>query len=68
MGLVAYDSDRPDDTAHTNLTVNVNRNPNAPNFIDSNYQRTVNESYPISVSLVQIEASDNDGVSHILVK
>ncbi|KAL5018742.1 hypothetical protein ScPMuIL_004464 [Solemya velum] len=61
VGLFAYDSAWPNDRAHTNLTISINRNPNAPSFIEASYLRTVNESYPLGVSLVQIEATDLDG-------
>lgn len=56
----------PDDFAVANMTVNVNRNPNAPVWVGgiSNYQVTVNASERTGFVLVNVEAQDIlDGVS-----
>ena len=63
LGLLAYDTAYPTQIAYTNITINVNRNPNAPVFTAQNYERTVTEDYQLGFSLVQLETSDNDGVS-----
>ena len=63
LGLAAYDSNYPDDKAYANATISVNRNPNAPGFTTSAYSITVNESFPLAVSLLQIAGQDDDQVS-----
>ncbi|XP_061182373.1 cadherin EGF LAG seven-pass G-type receptor 2-like [Saccostrea echinata] len=60
LGLSAYDSDYPNDKAYANVTITVNRNPNAPSFTSPSYSKTINESYPLAVSLVQINGWDAD--------
>ena len=64
LGLAAYDSNYPDDKAYANATISVNRNPNAPGFTTSAYSITVNESFPLAVSLLQIAGQDDDQVPH----
>lgn len=63
LQLVAYDIAYPQDRAFTNLTVNVNRNPARPRFIQTSYSRRISEDYALGVSLVQINATDDDSVS-----
>ena len=63
LGLVAFDDAYPLQTAVTNITIGVNRNQNAPVFNPSTYVRTISEDYTLGLSLVQVEVSDNDGVS-----
>ena len=63
LGLAAYDSNYPNDKAYANATISVNRNPNAPGFTTSAYSITVNESFPLAVSLLQIAGQDDDQVS-----
>uniref|UniRef100_A0A8W8I309 Cadherin domain-containing protein n=1 Tax=Magallana gigas TaxID=29159 RepID=A0A8W8I309_MAGGI len=60
LGLTAYDSDYPNDKAYANVTITVNRNPNAPDFTNPSYSITVNESYPLAVSLLQVSGQDAD--------
>lgn len=63
LRLLAYDTAYPSQIAYTNITINVNRNPNAPRFNPQSYERTITEDFTLGRSLVQIEASDPDGVS-----
>ncbi|XP_052689553.1 protocadherin Fat 4-like [Crassostrea angulata] len=60
LGLAAYDSDYPNDKAYANVTLTVNRNPNAPDFTNPSYSITVTESYPLAVSLLQVSGQDAD--------
>ncbi|XP_060080745.1 protocadherin Fat 4-like, partial [Ylistrum balloti] len=61
LGLIAYDSLYPADTASTNITISINRNPNGPSFTRSSYIREISEEYAVGISLIQLEASDADG-------
>ncbi|KAJ8319080.1 hypothetical protein KUTeg_004171 [Tegillarca granosa] len=63
LQLVAYDIAYPDDRAVTNLTVNVNRNPARPRFLQTSYTVRIGEDYALGVSLVQINATDDDSHS-----
>ncbi|KAH3873299.1 hypothetical protein DPMN_036531 [Dreissena polymorpha] len=65
LGLLAYDTAYPTQIAYTNLTVIVNRNPNAPVFNPQTYQRTISEDYVLGLDLVQLTVSDADGVSRM---
>lgn len=62
LGLAAFDSDYPNDKAYANVTLTVIRNPNAPEFTNPSYSITVNESYPLAVSLLQVSGQDADQV------
>ncbi|XP_052789252.1 cadherin-23-like [Mya arenaria] len=61
LGLLAYDTAYPGQVAYTNITILVNRNPNAPVFNPQTYQRSIMEDYTLGFSLVQIETNDADG-------
>lgn len=63
LGVVVYDIAYPEDRDATNVTITVDRNPSPPVFIPPQYLRTINESYPIGLSLVQLTATDPDNVS-----
>lgn len=63
--MVAYDTAYPSQVASTNITISVNRNPRAPEFVAQNYERTITEDYTLGLSLVQITATDADGVCKI---
>lgn len=60
---MAYDTGAPSQIAYENVTIVVNRNPNAPFFSPSSYSRVVGEDFAPGSSLFQLTASDNDGVS-----
>ena len=66
LGLIAFDDAYPLQTAITNITISVNRNPNAPVFNPQVYTRSISEDYTLGFSLVQVEVSDDDGVGVIL--
>lgn len=61
--MVVYDVEYPEDMGKTNITINVDRNPGVPSFNPSVYTKTINESYPLGISLLQLVASDPDNVS-----
>lgn len=63
LGLVAFDDAYPLQTVTTNITISVNRNPNAPVFNPQVYTRVISEDYTLGRSLVQVNVSDADGVS-----
>jgi len=63
LGLLAYDTQYPSEIAYTNISIVVNRNPNAPVFTQQTYERTITEDYILGYSLIQINTSDADGVS-----
>uniref|UniRef100_K1QE50 Protocadherin Fat 1 n=1 Tax=Magallana gigas TaxID=29159 RepID=K1QE50_MAGGI len=56
LGLAAYDNDYPNDKAYANVTITVNRNPNAPDFTNPSYSITINESYLLAL---QVRLRDN---------
>ena len=62
LGVRAYDTSAPSQIAYANVTIAVNRNPNAPFFSPSSYSRTVGEDFAPGTSLFQLTANDNDGV------
>ncbi|KAK3584482.1 hypothetical protein CHS0354_018067 [Potamilus streckersoni] len=61
LGVKAYDTVYPNQVTFTNVTININRNPNAPMFNPSFYARTIAEDYTIGISLVDVDVSDADG-------
>jgi hypothetical protein len=67
LGVVVYDIAYPEDRDATNITITVDRNPSPPVFNPQQYLRTINESYPIGLSLVQLSASDPDNVSKVVL-
>ncbi|KAK3089813.1 hypothetical protein FSP39_006721 [Pinctada imbricata] len=64
LGIMAYDTSAPSQIAYENVTIVVNRNPNAPFFQPSSYSRVVGEDFAPGSSLFQLTASDNDGPSN----
>ena len=65
LEVVAYDDLYPDDRATATVTITVNRNPGRPQFTDPNgpiYTRTIDEAFPVPEVVVDINATDLDGV------
>jgi hypothetical protein len=60
---MAYDTAAPTQISYANVTIDVNRNPNAPQFRTQVYDPVIPENYDLGRSLVQLEATDGDGVS-----
>ena len=46
----------------TNLTVVINRNPTAPRWEIDSYSETVNEEVVFGTNIINLEATDDDGV------
>lgn len=66
--LFAYDSVYPSDKATATALITVNRNPNAPVFFPSqSYRETVSENFPIGGAVIDVNATDADGVSMMFV-
>ena len=53
---------RDTDVDTTNLTVTVNRNPNAPSLDKTNYNEVVDEYERFGTVVVRLESSDLDAV------
>ena len=65
---MAYDSVIPDNQATTDVTITVIRNPAAPVFSPSaDYNRNVNENATIGSLMVDVNATDQDGVCTAVV-
>lgn len=63
----AYDSRSPESSAVTvNITVNVYRNQNAPVFANAAYSMQIDDIYPIGNIILNVTATDQDGVSWFL--
>ena len=61
--LEAYDSAYPLNRARADLTIQVGRNQFGPVFSPTRYERTISENYPLGSDVVQLTATDSDGVS-----
>ena len=68
MQLIAYDSFYRDNVGFANVRINVIRNPSPPVFSLPGYTVTINENYPLGDVVVDVQASDNDGVSDRFVR
>ena len=63
VALIAYDTTYPNNIATATATIFVDRNPNGPLFNPSIYQRSLVEDIAIGSSVVNVNATDADGVS-----
>ena len=66
LTLVVFDTIYPDNVGSGTVTINVQRNPNPPQFQGDNYQRTIDEKIELGASVLQLAARDQDGVSEII--
>ncbi|XP_070182126.1 cadherin EGF LAG seven-pass G-type receptor 2-like [Littorina saxatilis] len=65
LQIVARDGGSTPQTAAVNLTVNVNRNQNTPQFINvDSYPRTIDENMLVGISVTQVTATDEDRVAY----
>lgn len=62
MRISAYDSRDPSKFTTEDVTINVARNINPPQFDRNPYSRTITELYPMGVPVLNISASDADQV------
>lgn len=59
-----YDTAWPDNRVNADLTIKVNRNPTGPIFSPNNqYDQTIRANFDLGGVVIQLEASDPDGVS-----
>ena len=59
-----YDRLHPDRVDEEVVVISVNRNPNCPSFTSqAGYSISINENYPLNSFVIQVNASDADGVS-----
>lgn len=64
--MVAYDSQIPDLRATADVTITINRNPNAPQFQpSSNYFVQIRENTTVGSEIVDIDAVDQDKVHYL---
>jgi hypothetical protein len=66
LSITAFDNGVPQLTGQVTVTVNVIRNRNGPVFSGSVYETTIDESTSVGSSIIQVQATDGDGVSFIL--
>ncbi|XP_070194144.1 cadherin EGF LAG seven-pass G-type receptor 2-like [Littorina saxatilis] len=67
LQIVARDGGSTPQTAAVNLTVNVNRNQNTPQFINvDSYPRTIDENMLVGTSVTQVTATDEDIVEQLV--
>ena len=67
LTVVVYDTVYPDNVGSGTVTINVQRNPNPPQFQGDNYQRTIDEKIELGASVLQLAARDRDGVSVVII-
>ena len=61
--MTIYDSAYPTRVTVDSVIINVNRNSEAPKFVESSYDKTIEEDYPLAREVLTVEANDADGVS-----
>lgn len=63
LSITAYDNGIPQLSSRVTVTVNVIRNRNGPVFSGNSYVTTIDESISVGTSILQVQATDADGVS-----
>jgi len=63
LEVICYDDVYPDNIATVTVSISVIRNPNPPKFVDENYDKTIDEKYPLGGSVLTVRATDDDKVS-----
>ncbi len=63
LQIVVYDSQVPDVRDTETVTITILRNPNEPHFAQNPYSRTILETHELGLSVVDIDATDIDGVN-----
>ena len=61
--MSAYDTAYPSRASTQDIQVEVVRNANSPRFVKENYIKTITEKFPIGDNILQVSATDVDGVS-----
>ena len=69
LSIQAYDTAYPDATVTTSVEIRVNRNANAPQFVEDSYDEIISENFPLVTEVVRVEAKDLDGdnITYVLV-
>lgn len=62
LRIVAYDSTYPENQATATVSLSVERNPNAPTFVDKSYVIDINEKFSLGTVVMTIRAEDDDAV------
>lgn len=62
LQVICYDSSYTSDIATRNVTISVNRNPNAPSFSSPSYSVTISDAFALMAEVVRVSATDPDGV------
>jgi len=62
VGLLAYDTAYPTIYGSATATINVNRNPNSPAFVNRNCRASISESFQLGNMIFNSTAVDLDGV------
>ena len=68
LSITAFDNGIPQLSGRVTVTVNVIRNRNGPVFSGNSYETTVDESISTGTSILQVQATDADGVSTFKMK
>lgn len=63
LSITAFDNGIPQLSSRVTVTVNVIRNRNGPVFSGNSYVTTIDESISVGTSILQVQATDADGVS-----
>lgn len=72
LEVIVYDNAYPTDRGTATVTVIVDRNPSGPQFTDNlpvpfTYTRVITEDFPLGNTVIDINATDSDGVSSYTV-
>lgn len=59
----AYDTAYPSETATATVNIGVSRNENPPVFGQNPYRITINETVGVGTCILDVDATDADGVS-----
>ena len=63
MTVMTWDEQRPQKTATSTFTALITRNENGPRWNQSEWRETINDRYKLGQKIVQVGATDQDGVS-----
>ena len=66
LRVTAVDDAEPGRMATADVTILVQRNANAPKFGRENYRATVSDTATLGEPIINITATDDDGVSNLL--
>ena len=64
--MEGYDDAWPRNRVTGELTIRVNRNPSGPQFNQRTYTKRIRSEFDVGGVVIQLGASDSDGVSSVL--